>query len=843
MGNKSLKETRKNSCGIDGVNGRFCLDGDAAALRQSILDHLHFTLARHENDATQDEWWLATCHAIKDRLLDRFMKTQREHNKSQVRRAYYLSMEYLMGRLLTNNLYNSGYHDMVRDVLTDLGQDFDAIVDVEPDMGLGNGGLGRLAACFLDSLATMDLPAIGYGIHYRYGLFRQEFLNGHQVEEPDNWTEKGCPWEIMRPLFTQKVKLYGRVSPHVGPDGKEKSVWLDYKTIDGVPYDIPIVGHGGKTVNFLRLWESVAGDKFDLEMFNQGSYVEAVREKAEQETISKVLYPNDSTEAGKELRLIQQYFFVTCSLQDIIRRHFRMHDSWDSFDASTVIQLNDTHPAIAVPELMRLLIDENDFEWDRAWTLVRKVLNYTNHTLLPEALEQWSVGLFEKILPRHLEIIYQINHWFLTNEVEAKWPNDDAMKRDLSIIQEGEGRSVRMAYLSVVASNRVNGVAALHTELLKRNLFSKFNQLYPNKFINVTNGITPRRWLLACNPGLSGLIDRTLGSNDWTHDLEALRGLEAFADDTNFQEEFMAIKRANKQAFANLSATVGDGGCGVAINPDALFDVQIKRLHEYKRQHLNLLHILTLYRRLLSDPNMTIVPRVFIFGAKAAPGYTLAKCIIRAINKVAERINHDPRIKGMIKIVFPENYRVTLAEKMIPAADLSEQISTAGKEASGTGNMKLSLNGALTIGTLDGANVEIKDAVGDENIFIFGNTVQEVEALKRNGYNPYDFYNNDWELREVINWLRSDYFTPGEQDAFAPICDSLLDHGDPFMVLADYADYVRVQSLVDKAYADPKKWAKMAIINTARMGHFSSDRTIGEYSKNIWKLKPVKVAE
>ena len=843
MGNKSLKETRKNSCGIDGVNGRFCLDGDAAALRQSILDHLHFTLARHENDATQDEWWLATCHAIKDRLLDRFMKTQREHNKSQVRRAYYLSMEYLMGRLLTNNLYNSGYHDMVREVLTDLGQDFDAIVDVEPDMGLGNGGLGRLAACFLDSLATMDLPAIGYGIHYRYGLFRQEFLNGHQVEEPDNWTEKGCPWEIMRPLFTQKVKLYGRVSPHVGPDGKEKSVWLDYKTIDGVPYDIPIVGHGGKTVNFLRLWESVAGDKFDLEMFNQGSYVEAVREKAEQETISKVLYPNDSTEAGKELRLIQQYFFVTCSLQDIIRRHFRMHDSWDSFDASTVIQLNDTHPAIAVPELMRLLIDENDFEWDRAWTLVRKVLNYTNHTLLPEALEQWSVGLFEKILPRHLEIIYQINHWFLTNEVEAKWPNDDAMKRDLSIIQEGEGRSVRMAYLSVVASNRVNGVAALHTELLKRNLFSKFNQLYPNKFINVTNGITPRRWLLACNPGLSGLIDRTLGSNDWTHDLEALRGLEAYADDANFQEEFMAIKRANKQAFANLSATVGDGGCGVEINPDALFDVQIKRLHEYKRQHLNLLHILTLYRRLLSDPNMTIVPRVFIFGAKAAPGYTLAKCIIRAINKVAERINHDPRIKGMIKIVFPENYRVTLAEKMIPAADLSEQISTAGKEASGTGNMKLSLNGALTIGTLDGANVEIKDAVGDENIFIFGNTVQEVEALKRNGYNPYDFYNNDWELREVINWLRSDYFTPGEQDAFAPICDSLLDHGDPFMVLADYADYVRVQSLVDKAYADPKKWAKMAIINTARMGHFSSDRTIGEYSKNIWKLKPVKVAE
>lgn len=843
MGIQNVKETRKNSCGLGGVNGRFCLDGDTAALRQSILDHLHFTLARHENDATTDEWWLATCHAIKDRLLDRFMKTQRTHNKSKVRRAYYLSMEYLMGRLLTNNLFNSGYQDMVRDVLTDLGQDFDTIVDVEPDMGLGNGGLGRLAACFLDSLATLDLPAIGYGIHYRYGLFRQEFLNGHQVEEPDTWTEKGCPWEIKRPLFTQKVKLYGRVSPHVGADGKQKSVWLDYKTVDGVPYDIPIVGHGGGTVNFLRLWESVAGDKFDLEMFNQGSYVEAVREKAEQETISKVLYPNDSTEAGKELRLIQQYFFVTCSLQDIIRRHFQIHDSWNSFDASTVIQLNDTHPAIAVPELMRLLIDDNNFTWDSAWALVRKVLNYTNHTLLPEALEQWSVGLFEKILPRHLEIIYEINHWFLSNEVEAKWPNDDAKKRELSIIQEGEGRSVRMAYLSVVASKHVNGVAALHTELLKSNLFSSFNELYPNKFINVTNGITPRRWLLACNPSLSDLIYRTLGSNDWIHDLDALRGLEAYAEDASFQKEFMAIKRSNKKAFADLVATDGDGGCGVEVNPDALFDVQIKRLHEYKRQHLNLLYILTLYRRLLSDPDLTIVPRVFIFGAKAAPGYTLAKCIIRAINKVADRINNDHRIKGMIKVVFPENYRVTLAEKIIPAADLSEQISTAGKEASGTGNMKLSLNGALTIGTLDGANVEIKDAVGDENIFIFGNTVQEVEALKRNGYNPYDFYNSNWELREVIDWLRSDYFTPGESDAFAPICDSLLDHGDPYMVLADYADYVRAQSEVEVAFVDPEKWAKMAIINTARMGFFSSDRTIKEYSDNIWKLKPIKVAD
>ena len=834
-------ESRKNTCGIDGVNGRFCLESDAGALKQSILDHLNFTLARHEKDASKDEWWMATCHAVKDRLLDRFMKTQRTHNREMVRRAYYLSMEYLMGRLLINNLFNSGYHDMVRSVLTDLGQDFDAIVDVEMDMGLGNGGLGRLAACFLDSLATMDLPAIGYGIHYRYGLFRQEFLNGHQVEQPDAWMEKGCPWEIMRPHFATKVKLYGRLSPHTSSEGVEKSVWLDYKTIEGMPYDIPIVGYGGSTVNFLRLWESTAGDKFDLEMFNQGSYVEAVREKAEQETITKVLYPNDSTEAGKELRLIQQYFFVSCSLQDIIRRHFRSNEAWDSFDDSTVIQLNDTHPAIAVAELMRLLIDDYNFVWMDAWDLVRKVLNYTNHTLLPEALEEWSVALFERVLPRHLEIIYEINHWFLTTEVEAEWPGDNAMKQNLSIIREGPNKAVRMAYLSVVASRRVNGVAALHTNLLKRNLFADFNQLYPNKFINVTNGITPRRWLLACNPKLSALIDETLGTQEWTRDLTALRGLEPYAEDASFQEAFMNIKLENKMAFAERVANDCNCGCGVAIDPRALYDVQIKRLHEYKRQHLNLLHILTLYRRLLNDPNLEIIPRVFIFGAKAAPGYALAKNIIRAINKVAERINQDSRIRDLIKIVFPENYRVTLAEQIIPAADLSEQISTAGKEASGTGNMKLSLNGALTIGTLDGANVEIKDAVGDENIFIFGNTVQEVEGLRQNGYNPYDYYNANWELRAIIDWLRSDYFTPGEHNTFEPICESLLEQGDPFLVLADYADYVRVQEAVNDAYAQPKHWAKMAILNTARMGYFSSDRTIQEYSNHIWKLSPTVV--
>ncbi len=838
-----LRESKRiNAFGINGVNGRFCLESDSESLKQSILDHLHFTLARHEEDASIEEWWLATCYATKDRLLDRFMKTQRAHNQKKVRRAYYLSMEYLMGRLLTNNLFNSGYYEMIRDVLEDLGQDFEAIVDVESDMGLGNGGLGRLAACFLDSLASMNLPAIGYGIHYRYGLFRQEFQNGHQLEEPDAWMEKGCPWEIMRPHFLQKVKLYGRVSYENDSKGKRKSIWKDFKTIEGMPYDIPIVGYGGDNVNFLRLWESVAGDKFDLEMFNQGSYVEAVREKAEQETISKVLYPNDSTEAGKELRLIQQYFFVSCSLQDIIRRHFRSHNDWDSFDLSTVIQLNDTHPAIAIVELMRLFVDEYEMEWNVAWSLVRNVLNYTNHTLLPEALEEWSVLLFERVLPRHLEIIYQINHWFLKSEVEAKWPGDNEMKKNLSIINEEGDKSVRMAYLSVVASRKVNGVAALHTELLRRNLFYNFDQLYPNKFINITNGVTPRRWLLACNPKLSRLINESLGSNQWTRDLTLLKDLEKFADDRNFQETFMKIKLDNKRAFADFICNKSNISSGISINPNALYDVQIKRLHEYKRQHLNLLHILTLYRRLLNDANLEITPRVFIFGAKAAPGYALAKTIIRAINKVADKINHDSRVRDLIKVVFPENYRVTLAEQIIPAADLSEQISTAGKEASGTGNMKLSLNGALTIGTLDGANVEIKEAVGEDNIFIFGKTVKQVESMRRDGYNPYDLYNGNWELRAVIDWLKSDYFTPGEQDAFKPIIDSLLEHGDPFLVLADYADYIHTQEKVSQVYELPLQWAKMAILNTARMGYFSSDRTILEYSKKIWKLKPVEVS-
>jgi starch phosphorylase len=535
---------------------------------------------------------------------------------------------------------------------------------------------------------------------------------------------------------------------------------------------------------------------------------------------------------------VQQYFFVSCSLQDIIRRYFGEHDNWSEFDAYNVIQLNDTHPAIAIPEFMRLAIDVHGLDWDSAWAIARKLFNYTNHTLLPEALEKWSVPLFERVLPRHLEIVFEINRRFLEDEVEAKWPGDSDKKSELSIIEEGHPKMIRMANLSVVASTKVNGVAALHTELLKKDLFATFNELYPNKLINMTNGITPRRWLLACNPDLSNLISEKIGT-EWPKHLDQLQELGKYADDSAFQERFMAIKRQNKVSFAALVKQ----DCGIEISPDALFDVQIKRLHEYKRQHLNLLHILTLYRRLLNDPEYDMQPRVFIFGAKAAPGYALAKCIIRAINKVGEKVNNDPRIGGKIKVVFPENYCITLAEEIIPAADLSEQISTAGKEASGTGNMKLALNGALTVGTLDGANVEIKEEVGDENIFIFGNTVEQVEAICDRGYNPYDYYNSNWELKAVIDWLRSDYFTPGEHDAFAPLCSSLLEGGDPYLCLADYADYVRAQEEVDKAFADKKRWAKMAILNTARVGKFSSDRTISQYAEQIWNLKPVKVGQ
>ncbi|MBI5770270.1 MAG: glycogen/starch/alpha-glucan phosphorylase [Verrucomicrobia bacterium] len=813
-------------------------DSPVTRMRSLIQRHLVSTLARHTGSATPHDWWVATALAVRDTIHERMIATQAVHNAQNVRRIYYFSLEYLMGRLFGNNLLATDLMEPARAALAELGQDFEKIRDAEVDMGLGNGGLGRLAACFLDSLATLDFPALGYGIYYEFGLFRQQFINGHQVEHPDNWILFGDPWGIVRPEYTQEVRLYGRVENVFDDRGNYRPRWVDTKTILGVPHDVPTAGFGTKTVNLLRLWASKATEDFDLAAFNRGGYVEAVHEKAIGETVSKVLYPNDKTENGKELRLVQQYFFVSCSLRDLIRRHLRNQaNSWDNFADKVAVQLNDTHPAIAVTELMRILLDEQNFTWDRAWSIVSATFAYTNHTLLPEALEKWGVPLFERVLPRHLQIIYDINER-LMQVVEAKWPGDNEKKRICSLIEENGHKMVRMANLAVVGSHAVNGVAALHTELLRKHLFPEFDALYPGKFQNKTNGITPRRWVLKSNPRLSALVSRVLGSDAWVRDLDLLRGLERVAGDGAFQRDFMEVKRANK---ADLAALI-EAECGVKVSPDALFDVQIKRLHEYKRQHLNLLHILALYRRLLQNPGLDVVPRVFVFGAKAAPGYDVAKNIIRAINVIGARINGDARIGGKLKVAFLPNYRVSLAEKIIPAADLSEQISTAGKEASGTGNMKLMANGALTIGTLDGANVEIGEEVGGDNIFIFGLTVEEVEALRAKGYNPWDYYHADEELRAVIDWLGSDYWTPGEHGAFAQLHGTLMHDGDPFLVLADFRAYCDAQARVDAAYRDPARWARMAILNAARCGKFSSDRTIREYARDIWKLSAMPVA-
>ncbi len=811
---------------------------DVASFKESVLRHLTYTLARDQGGATKRDWWTATAMAVRESILARLISTQGVHNKNNARRLYYFSLEYLMGRLTENNLQNTGLMESARTALAEVGVDLTELREVEVDMGLGNGGLGRLAACFLDSLATLDMPAIGYGIHYEFGLFKQEFVNGNQIEHPDNWMIFGTPWEICRAEFTQEVQLYGTVENVFDDHGNYRPRWVDSKRILGVPYDIPIAGYGTQTVNLLRLWASRSTEEFDLSAFNSGGYVEAVREKAIGETVSKVLYPNDKTENGKELRLIQQYFFVCCSMRDIIRRHFRSEgNSWVNFAGKVAVQLNDTHPAVAIAELQRILIDEHDFEWDAAWDVVSKTFGYTNHTLLPEALEKWTLPLFSRVLPRHSQIIFEIN-LRLMDAVEARWPGDNEKKRVCSLVDENGAKSFRMANLAVVGSHAVNGVAALHTQLLKKDLFPEFDALYPGKFQNKTNGITPRRWLLDCNPRLSALLIETLGNADWARDLDLLQSLEKYSDDADFQKKFMAVKRANKVELAAVIAR----DCGITVSPEALFDVQIKRLHEYKRQHLNLLHIITLYRRLLQNPALDIVPRVFVFAAKAAPGYDLAKNIIRAINVIGKHINDDARIGGKLKVAFLPNYRVSLAERIIPAADLSEQISTAGKEASGTGNMKLALNGALTIGTLDGANVEIGEEVGADNIFIFGLTVPEVEVLDAKGYSPWDYYHRDVELRAVIDWLGSDYFTPGEQHAFGALHHSLTGGGDPYKCLADYRSYVEAHEKVDIAFRDTKRWAKMAILNTARVGKFSSDRTISEYAKDIWYLPSLPVA-
>jgi len=807
-------------------------NSQVAAFRDAILRHLKSTFARDRVTATRNDWWMATCMAARDQMLERYIDTQAQHASKNVRRVYYLSLEYLMGRVLTNNLVNLQLREAATAALADLGQDLEALADEEADMGLGNGGLGRLAACFLDSLATMDIPAVGYGIHYEFGLFRQTFAQGRQVEVADNWLANNNPWLLRRPNYRVSVPLYGRVKHSTDDRGNHCAELVETRNLLGMPWDIPIAGFAGSSVNFLRLWESKAASEFDFRAFDRGGYVEAVHERDSSEIVSKVLYPNDSTESGKELRLVQQIFFVSCSLQDILRRHRRTNANFNNLPAKAAVQLNDTHPSIAVAELMRLLVDVERLTWDEAWGLCSQVFSYTNHTLLPEALETWSVPLFEKVLPRHLEIIYEINRRHL-EDVEKRWPGDDARKTELSIIQEGSPKRIRMAHLAVVGSHHVNGVAELHSRLIRANLFPGFNELWKGKFVNVTNGVTPRRWVRGCNPELGVLCDEIAGKG-WESDLGRLRKLDALADRPAFQSRFLAIKRANK---VRLAARIKEL-VGVEVSPDALFDVQIKRLHEYKRQHLNLLHILHLYRRILNEPNGQFTPRVCIFGAKAAPGYALAKHIIHAINRVAAVINSDARVRGLLKVVFLPDYRVSLAERIIPAADLSEQISTAGKEASGTGNMKLALNGAVTIGTLDGANVEIAEEVGAENIFIFGLQVEEVEKLWADGYDPHAVLAADPELAALLDWLRSDTFTPEQAGALSPVVDSLVDGGDPYLVLTDFRSYVDAQAKAEKAFLDRRRWAAMAIRNVARCAKFSSDRSIGDYAKLIWKTKP-----
>lgn len=816
---------------------------DKDYLKKEIVRQLHTTLGTSEKKASKQAWWKATCAAVNEQVFERLTQTQQSHYNNDTRAVHYLSAEFLMGRLTVNNLINLNLYDACEQAISELskemklGFELSDLCEQEPDMALGNGGLGRLAACFIDSLATLNLPAVGYGIHYEHGLFRQEIRGGRQIERPDSWREYGNPWEICRPESVQDVQIGGYVETVFDENGSMKKVWHPKQIIKGVPWDIPIVGYSGKTVNILRLWESRASEFFDWDVFNAGGYVDSQYEKATAETISKVLYPNDSTEEGKILRLVQQYFFCACSLKDIIRRYKRAHgNDFSKFAEKIAVQLNDTHPTIAIPELMRILVDEEGVEWTYAWDICYKVFSYTNHTLLPEALEKWPLYLFERVLPRHLEIIYEINRRFLDDVVEAKWPGNDWIKSKLSIIEEGEMRKVRMANLCVIGSHKVNGVAEIHSKLVKEDLFPEFAEIWPDKFCNVTNGVTPRRWLLACNRELAKLYTETVGPN-WPIDLDLLRQATKFADDEKFQKRFMQIKHDNKVQLAKVI----EQETGIKVSADAIFDIQVKRLHEYKRQQLNLLYILALYRRVLQNPDYDMVDHVFIFGSKSAPAYTMAKNIIYAINKVGDKINNDERIKGKIKVVFLPNYRVSLAEKIIPAADISQQISTAGYEASGTSNMKLAMNGAITLGTLDGANIEIAEEAGKENNAIFGLTVDEVKALKSRGYNPWDYYYGNEELKAVLDWLDSDYFTPGKPGELSSIKNSLLNGGDTYLALADFASYSEAHKKIDEMYRDKKKWAKAAIVNSTTMGKFNSDRSIEDYVKLVWNLKSCDV--
>ncbi|MGD8991160.1 MAG: glycogen/starch/alpha-glucan phosphorylase [Desulfobacterales bacterium] len=803
-------------------------------LRRAVLDNLFYIQGKFPEIATRNDFYMALAYTVRDRLLHRWIKTVETWLNKDVKIVCYLSAEFLMGPHLGNNLINLGIQEPVRRAVQAVGQNIDDLLQQEEEPGLGNGGLGRLAACYLDSLATLQVPAIGFGIRYEHGIFHQEIRNGWQVEMTDNWLHLGNPWEIARPEVHFEVKLGGHTVRERDADGQERVRWIPDRVVKGTPYDTPISGYRVNTCNTLRLWKAEAAESFDFQAFNVGDYYGAVDKKVASENLTKVLYPNDEPIGGKRLRLEQQYFFVACSLQNIIAIHQQAGGHLENFHKLWAVQLNDTHPAIAVAELMRLLVDEHAMDWDTAWQITVETCGYTNHTLLPEALETWPLPLFQSVLPRHLEIIYEINHRFL-QQVCERFPGDDARMARMSLIDESGERSVRMANLASVGSHAINGVAALHTELVKNDVLRDFFEMMPEKFSNKTNGVTPRRFMVLSNPGLTELITYTVGDG-WASDLRTLRKLEPLADDPDFHTQWQRIKLENKHRLADLI----DTQTGIQVDPQSIFDIQVKRIHEYKRQHLMVLYIISLYQRIKARPELDIVPRTFIFGGKAAPGYDMAKRIIKLIHSVGEIINADPDVKDRLKVVFIPDLSVKNGQLIYPAADVSEQISMAGKEASGTGNMKFALNGALTIGTLDGANVEMREEVGAENFFLFGLTAQEVKERKAAGYNPHKVYKSDPALKSALDAILSGQFSEGEHDLFKPIVDALLYH-DEYLVLADFADYVACQQRVNEAYHDQSHWARMSILNVARMGKFSSDRSIKEYCEEIWKAEPVLV--
>jgi starch phosphorylase len=831
---KTESKVRKKKAGEEPVPKDIKPGTEMRKFTWEFLRHLFYTQGRFLEVATPNDLYMALAYTVRNQLLERWLSTVRNYDKPGVRIVSYLSAEFLLGPHLENNLINLGIYDEAREALKDLGLDLRKMIDQEEEPGLGNGGLGRLAACYLDSLATLEIPAVGYGIRYEFGIFDQEIREGWQVEKTDPWLHLGNPWEVPRPEIAYHVKMGGRTEVYYDDHGHYRVRWIPGREVKGIAYDTPIVGYKVNTCNTLRLWKAEAVKSFDFQEFNVGDYYGAVNEKVVSETITKVLYPNDEPEIGKELRLAQQYFFVSCSLQDMLRLYLMMGGKLERFHEKVAIQLNDTHPSIAVAELMRLLVDEYQIEWEKAWHVTQNTFGYTNHTLLPEALEKWPISLFGRLLPRHLEIIYEINRRFL-DELRGRYPGDDQRCSRMSLIDENGERYVRMAHLASVGSHAINGVAELHSELLKKDVLRDFYEWMPEKFTNVTNGVTPRRFMVVSNPKLSRLISSKIGEG-WIKNLKELRSLESSAGDLNFQKEWRKIKRENKQ---DLAALIQER-TGIVVDAESLFDIQVKRLHEYKRQHLNLLHIITLYNRLKHDPKMKGIPRTFIFGGKAAPGYFMAKLIIRLINGVGEVVNSDPDVADRLKVVFFPDFNVKNARYIYPAADLSEQISTAGKEASGTGNMKFSLNGALTIGTLDGANIEIREEVGADNFFLFGLTAEQVYELKVKGYNPKQYYDSDPELREAVDQISSGFFSRGDRNLFKPLVDSLL-YGDPYLLFADYRSYVESQEQVSLAYKDQAKWTRMSILNVARMGKFSSDRSIKEYCDKIWKSHPLPV--